>query len=426
VDEKKIHKSFLNDPPPVDIPSPDVAWTNMQKKLDGEEKERRPIGWWYYPAAILFLTVTAWFFLPADFFTDRISVSKKGVTTDFVAKDNKVNKDVTAREAVPFEEGEAGNTNSLNESKPGTTINKPKKISAGDDINGKVLKQQKVRFKKLSASIIKPIATPAQLLLGLDTAKNNGISKSRISPGLIPGDSVNEIRAGVAKKEEVQPATGSKQEDIANNIIVEAGLQWNLPVPINGSNSYFAGPNGASQPYRLLFPGLWISLIDQKHMFTFQVNPFATAILSNKPYTTKSTISTAEVILESRTLNKIFGTSASLGYDYNIKKRWWAGGYTTGRFWHSATATAKEKKINSSNGNTSAEYINRYSFNDSDWTGFTKFQVAAGVQLLYKLPRWQAGIYFDYCLVPLIDEEGQKNQTTAQFFMRWQLYKQKR
>jgi hypothetical protein len=38
-------------------------------------------------------------------------------------------------------------------------------------INAKVLKQQKVRFKKLSASIIKPIATPAQLLLGLDTAK---------------------------------------------------------------------------------------------------------------------------------------------------------------------------------------------------------------------------------------------------------------
>jgi hypothetical protein len=89
----------------------------------------------------------------------------------------------------------------------------------------------------------------------LDTAKNNGISKSRISLGLKPGDSVNEIRAGVAKKEEVQPATGSKQEDIANNIIVEAGLQWNLPVPINGSNSYFAGPNGCVATLSLIISG---------------------------------------------------------------------------------------------------------------------------------------------------------------------------
>jgi hypothetical protein len=86
------------------------------------------------------------------------------------------------------------------------------------------------------------------------------------------------------------------------------------------------------------------------------------------------------------------------------------------------TGTLKGEKVNAPGTSTSVVYESNFTLNDSSWADFSKFQLATGAQLLYKQFKWQAGIQFDYYIVPLIDKAGQKNQTGTRVFIRWSLY----
>lgn len=73
--------------------------------------------------------------------------------------------------------------------------------------------------------------------------------------------------------------------------------------------------NGSKQPYRLLLPGVWVSLQASRSMFSAQLNPFAVYVLSNKPYLIRNVINGSDLVIEKRTLNKVFGISAGAGLD---------------------------------------------------------------------------------------------------------------
>ena len=134
----------------------------------------------------------------------------------------------------------------------------------------------------------------------------------------------------------------------------------------------FCGMNGSKQPYRLLLPGVWVSLQASRSMFSPQLNPFAVSVFSNKPYLIRNVINGSDLVIEKRTLNKVFGISAGAGFDYNVKNKWWLDGKLAANFWRNGTTTIKGEKTNTMVGGTTLIYVNTGRIDDNLWDDFQK------------------------------------------------------
>jgi hypothetical protein len=425
VNNKKIHKKILEEVPSIEIPSVDEAWKKMQEKLDKKEKNRPVIGWkWFYLTAIFCLvTGFGWWLLEIHPFAFRSSSFKEAVRKkDSSALINKEKYTVSNKRSGTTQK-ERPQLNDTNSKLPvrSVTILSNKSDVRETHKNTKSVTQQKNRVKKLTAINIKSMQPLKPAFDYNDGLTNDSTSKKNFDSSKIQKGLVKKLNSDSSKKEESDDETKSEEEE-KEDIIVQAGLQWTAQLPIFNSYKYFAGTNGFSQPYRLLLPGIWISLQSKKMLFSMEVNPFATSVLANKAYATKSTTIGSDIIVETRTLHKVFGTTAGFGFNYNIINKWWLGGRINGNFWRMGTGTLKGEKVNAPGTNTSVVYENNFILNDSSWADFSKFQLATGAQLLYKQFKWQAGIQFDYYIVPLIDKAGQKNQTGTRVFIRWSLY----
>ena len=60
---------------------------------------------------------------------------------------------------------------------------------------------------------------------------------------------------------------------------LQAGLSWSLQLPFSGTRGYFQGPNTSSQPYRILFPAIWLQTVKAKSMLSVEINPFISNLL---------------------------------------------------------------------------------------------------------------------------------------------------
>jgi hypothetical protein len=425
VSEKKIIKDFINEPPPVDIPSTDYAWEQMQQRLGKEEKRRRIIGWrWVYTAALLLLlTGTGWWvFTNKNFKSGKETINKKApdqASSATVSREE--NKSNNERERRPKEE-------ELQAIKPALPEAQRMDESRADES----FKQHKQQLRKASQRQVKnsgrsnlakrehaPSVAPA---MNVNSNGDKGSLSSTDTSTIKDQANLGAERGKDSIKKEEIPGATEKEKDVQKSRIIQAGLQWNAQLRATNLREYFDGPNGSSQPYRLLLPSVWVSLQVEKSMLAAQLNPFAYSVLSNKPYATKDMGSGAGMLRERRTLNKVFGISAGFGFDYNVKDNWWLGGNLQGIFWRKGAAILVGENINTSNGSTSFAYRNNYQLTDTAWAGFSKFQMGLGAQLLYKKSKLQAGIRGDFSPVILIDEKGQKNQVWAGAFIRLALY----
>ena len=425
MNENKIVKDFMSEVPPVDIPSIDTAWVNMQQKLDTNENRKRVIGWRrLYPVFIIMVLIgTGWWVLKTGYFT-RGNVSIAKVETMPVSlKVVKDEKDELNKEKLQ----------TRNEEK------KPKSVSSKGrvkDLLGGLSQQSKVQRKQYSASAskqqndrrrkivplkVRTIEQPKSFPI-VENIANDSSSISLNNSPEFHRDSLSVTKTIDSKKEEQQSIIETQEEHNTDNKEIQVGLQLNAQLPTTNLHNYLDGPGGSAQPYRLFFPAIWVSLKSERSMFTVQLHPFESSVLSRKPYSGKTVVNGTDIVFESRTVQKVFGTSAYFSYDYNIKNKWWLGGNIQPVFWRTATATVKGERINASNGGTSVAYENNYTFNDSAWADFEKFQFGAGVQMFYKEPKWQVGVNFNFYLLPLTDNNGQKNQIKTQIFFRWPLY----
>ena len=130
--------------------------------------------------------------------------------------------------------------------------------------------------------------------------------------------------------------------------------------------------DGSKQPYRLLLPGVWVSLQASNSMFSAQLNPCAVSVLSNKPYLIRNVINGSDLVIEKRTLNKVFGISAGAGFDYNVKNKWWLDGKLAANFWRNGTTTIKGEKTNTLVVGTTLIYENTGRIDDNSWDDFQK------------------------------------------------------
>ena len=425
MNKKKIHNIFLEDDLSIDIPSSDLAWENMQGRLNKKEKQRPVIVWkWFYLFTFLFILFGAgWWLLQTNHSVSRKSTTKKILQKQIDNTPGKNEKNTLTERKLSQRVGDKQQTvdlpvdrltkNDISVSKQHADLFRKEKVPTSSRQNNRL---NPSRGKKS-----KPMQHSESVSKRPDYLEKDDISKNNIDTGYIQNSTVDIMKPDSVAKAKIN-ATASEKEEAPDEKIMQAGLLWSFQLPINSSYRYFAGPNGTSQPYRVLLPGIWVSLQAERSLFTLQVNPFATSVLSNKPFAITNTTNGSDFIIESRTLHKVFGTTAGIDFDYNVKEKWWMGGHMQGNFWRTGVAFMKGEKINASTGVPSVIYENNYTLNDSAWAGFTKFQLGTGVQLMYKTPQWQAGIRFDFYLQPLIEKKGQKNATNTQVFIRWPLY----
>ncbi len=229
------------------------------------------------------------------------------------------------------------------------------------------------------------------------------------------------------KKDSIDKKNPGDQEetlvDDATELEMQIGLSWSLPMPMGGTQNYFAGPSGATQPYRYALPGAWISLRADNYLFLASVNPFASSMV--QPAVIDSSVATPDSvtrIVKSNAVSKLFGIVAALHIDHRIGGNWWAGGSLQGIWWQEAASTVYEKteKISSpSTGPGTMSYrTSSAAVPDSAWANLSRFQIFLNGELIYRKTNWQAGVEAGFSATPLANTGNPKNLFNAALFFR--------
>ena len=210
---------------------------------------------------------------------------------------------------------------------------------------------------------------------------------------------------------------------------LQAGLSWSLQLPFSGTRGYFQGPNTSSQPYRVLFPALWLQSVKDKSMLSLEINPFMSNLLPEKPFRTSTTNSylpdTTIIKTEIKTLYKVFGFSASVGYNYNIAANWWVGGNLQFCWWANGIAYSnglvQKTPVNGGSATQVSSFEEEYQISD-EWSYFNRAQFFLNSELQYRKQKWQAGLTAGIAATPLAKKEGPGNSFRMALFYRWALY----
>ena len=128
------------------------------------------------------------------------------------------------------------------------------------------------------------------------------------------------------KKPQIKTLPDEKKSKIVNVLSknIQAGLQWNENLPMNGYDQFFTGANNKSnQFYTLFIPGIWIEKkLNNGNGIMLKINPY-TQYFGNKKEITSSTTSSSDSLgitkmTSSTNLVKISGMSGGLQYNQRI------------------------------------------------------------------------------------------------------------
>ncbi|MBS1509887.1 MAG: hypothetical protein JST86_03550 [Bacteroidetes bacterium] len=110
---------------------------------------------------------------------------------------------------------------------------------------------------------------------------------------------------------------------------LQYGLQWEWPLPLQGTTYYFTGANGKSQPFVFLLPGIFVEKkIGARHYVSSKLlllrHQFAEQNVLSATIADASNLDTAKVLTQT-TLLKTYGFEAGLDYQYHINTNWLMG-----------------------------------------------------------------------------------------------------
>jgi hypothetical protein len=430
VEKKEFDKKlFTEAESPVPVIPTDQAWANMQRMLDkdmpagayipGASKSASP--WKGRLLALLGI-------IAAGFLVLLLNTSRNGENSKTGAAEKKTatgeNKSAPAGRNAALGEKKSEveeKTSSSPELSKSTSRPKPKLVSPST--NALVSKEKKIitsnknstNTKEYERNLSRNILGQHHDAPGIAATEVAGIGILHSSPNIdlditMPTPLMDSLN--VQEKDQQPP---KKQTTWSG------GLQWQLPVPVQGAKYYFAGPSGSSAPYLLLIPSAWISMEKNRHRVMLEVSPFQQALLPNKSFErdTDSTLGGGRYA----TLIKTFGYGASLQYAYRLQKNWWLGTVVQANWWRSALMNRHVDYF------TGGSYDTTYKIVDgnSDWNTISSFQLKTGVELFYKQDRWSAGLQ---ALAPVTSPFSNKNSLVKYplqlcVLVRWQLLPRK-
>lgn len=438
---------------PIAAPSADLAWDEMRKLLDEDRPEAAPLLPLHKPgfgSIMKYLTGAAFLLLIISlaYFFNSTSKDNKTLNTKIVdAPVEPGSMPIDSGLNTPQSKAEGLGSDLNSELSPDKVAGKNEKVDIPKGA-GTLLQSRNtgrnITLKKSNSDGRKDIIQSGQHQMPPEVSL---IKKEEIADEKKPGNATSDVveslssassgtadaasdkKSSDAKlKMASSDSTATPAEEPAPHIelpaekwTINTGLQWTIPVPsLNGSN-YFAGPNGQSQPYRLLLPGAWVQAEKEKQLITLDLNPFAVSLPPAKVFRTVTSVENQQDTLvqtiDQRTLVKTFGLSAGVAYQYKVFSNWWAGAGVQMLFWKRAVARSSSAINKTPMGGTAGVTTNQQSIYKvtDEWSYFSKIQASISAELFYKAPKWQAGFRLGLPITPLAQQDGPK------YFLRGEL-----
>ena len=228
---------------------------------------------------------------PVKIKVGKHSFDKNNVAQKSLSSQTKSNKNIIERNLAAQQDRSAG--------KFSGTFSRNEKTSS-TDLNDIALK--KALEKKITASL---------LIL------KSGLYSNPLKQDF---DSLN------IKKPQTITLPDNKKNKILNVLSknIQAGLQWNVNLPMKGYDQFFTGANNKSNQFYIIFiPGIWIEKkLNNGNGIMLKLNPYTQYFGNNKEITSSTTSSSDSIgitkITSSTNLVKINGISGGLQYNQRI------------------------------------------------------------------------------------------------------------
>ncbi len=224
------------------------------------------------------------------------------------------------------------------------------------------------------------------------------------------------------KKGNIKSTGKSKTESAKKPIAFDYGLQWQLPLPVQGTTNYFKGANGKSKPFNLLQPQLWISKdLSARSKLFLTFNARQQYFIKRKELAERTMfMATMDTGISKIYLYKMSGYGASLAWSYEISRSWSASfGLNYSLNTH---ALLDEQTRNTFTGNILRDSLYGISRFSNEWRYINKSTLAANLEFYYTLKKFDIGVAAS---VPLstIPVYGNKNvhPLNGQLFLRWNI-----
>lgn len=429
---KKIHTEFLNDDDlPADIPSADMAWSDMRQKLDKDKSNKKPFIFW----SLLSITLVS--MLAGIILFTKMHSNEKTDAAVTGNKNNNHQEGIVPVKKSPADISGKDSANYIAKQNQNTSLNKQSIISSLTASK----KHHIAEEQNDEDDLIQQITENSVRTNGADISPDVFVSETSADkqPQVTAADSnATKLYADSSlTAQDKQVDSASKPQIIQKpKTTILAGLQWNAQIPFAGIDGYFAGPNAKAQPYRILLPGIWVSMMEGKSIFTIEANLFHTAAVPQKLFFTgassKINGDTAIITTETKTLNRLFGFSAAFGYNHNIKNNWWLGGNMQFVSWNKgvvhSTGTIEKKSVSGSFEAITNTFSTHHPITATEKTSFAESQLIANAELWYRKNMWQAGLRTGISVTPLANQKGPSNSFRTDIMFRialWNSLKEK-
>jgi hypothetical protein len=464
VSSKKIEKNFMEDADgQVPLPSADEAWKLMRQKLDKEMPVgggpfARPLLKW---GAISLVVVTIAFLWSI---ASRLNENHKQIENTTIAgtkshdsiEGNKRTQSGEKQET--FSGPDAKRSEGLTE-----TFQEDREVMSASEIGDKTYDNVKTKRKRGQGNFDQsspgirnsfrntkkgrsaksgnkpPHQTGADKQAISNTGKNSADfiqqnTEQKVSDSTTIDKLIDNIDGDIKQSRDSVAAIENNQIDIKpDELEISFGLQWNLQVPNASPAYYFSGPDAGSQPYRVLLPGAWINLRADRSLFSAEINPFFSQLVPAKSYGTftssENINDTIVIVTEQRTLHKLFGVSAGLGFSRQTWGKWWMGGGLQGSWWSKGVASTEgleEKTAIGTVNKITRTYDNDHALPESDWSYFSKSQLSISAHIFHRSPKWHGGLRFSLPITPLAKSHGPKNPLRMEFVFGVRAYTNKK
>jgi hypothetical protein len=395
-DWQTYHDSDL----PISVPPVDLAWQDMQSRLDREK--RRPMMLWSKLAMTLALLLS-WLVI-----LEPVRYKGNPVAARSAAGNEISNSSASTRQENTTQTKDLANSSDLFEypSQSTNKQNRKQKTKAQPNKNG----GQDIHEPASTGSMVDDVVSP-------ELAQEKTTPKASDTLAVKPQKNTDTISSVIAAPDEDK----KKEED---DWKIRFGPQWELQIPTTGFNGYFDGPSVKPEPWRNLIPGLWLEAAHGKNAIHFSFMPMQQQMVSDKTFRIQnSLIQNPDTTIsreETKHIYKLLGMSASIGYARNLRGNWWGGLNLQASWWQQALAQSDVQDSYIVSGQVVDTRPSTYAYKVTDeWSYFNKMQTFMMADLTYRKQRWQSGLRSGIALTPFSKGDGPSNKFRGSVFFRW-------
>lgn len=425
VSENNLNKKyFTEEDSPVPLIPTDLAWENMLGKLNNEDKRKRRMFLWMPPigCAIFVLLLLAGGMV--IWFTNKQVISQPVKPTDTL---------LALKHAVGDNNRNAIRTNKNNMELTEENLAQMETIQALPEAFVKPAQQASSEnpasnFNNKIGKLPEPYKRNRHR--GYNVGKRNVAANwnneniksdsNRTLPFAFPHitDLTEAIAVSANKPLPVVSLPEKKSPDSIpeDRFTVSAGVQWQAQIPFTGMENYIKGPDGGNALYRLLIPGIWLSIGKNRQQVTFTCMSLASAVMPAKDYETGyAPANDSMPVMAHKRMVNTFGLQSGLSWNYQVNSHWSIGAGAQANWWKKGLVLAKP--VDDSLG--IKPFL--YTVNSQQEEKFTSFQLSVVLETGFRLKAWEGILQLSQPLHTTV--KGLPAQVSLRAGIRYRLFR---